>query len=307
MFDESDVLEQLCNIPDFVRWGASRFKEANLYFGHGTDNAVDDALALVLHALHLPHKLPAELMQSRLTHQERKAVLELFKRRINERQPVPYLTHEAWYAGMPFYVDERVLIPRSPIVEMIEQRFEPWIPAERISAVLDLCTGSGCIAIAAAVALPDALVDAADISPDALAVCERNIDRLEAGEQVQAIQSDLFSALTGRRYDVIVSNPPYVDVDDMASLPAEYHREPALALTAGEDGLDIVRRILREAADYLTPGGILIVEVGNSQDALIDAFPDVPFAWMEFERGDAEVFLLTREDLLEFQPYFDEH
>lgn len=307
MFDESDVLEQLCNIPDFVRWGASRFKEANLYFGHGTDNAVDDALALVLHALHLPHKLPAELMHSRLTHQERKAVLELFKRRINERQPVPYLTHEAWYAGMPFYVDERVLIPRSPIVEMIEQRFEPWIPAERISAVLDLCTGSGCIAIAAAVALPDALVDAADISPDALAVCERNIDRLEAGEQVQAIQSDLFSALTGRRYDVIVSNPPYVDVDDMASLPAEYHREPALALTAGEDGLDIVRRILREAADYLTPGGILIVEVGNSQDALIDAFPDVPFAWMEFERGDAEVFLLTREDLLEFQPYFDEH
>lgn len=306
MFDESDVLEQLQNIPDFVRWGASRFNEAGLYFGHGSDNAIDDALTLVLHALHLPHKLPAELMQSRLTTQERKSILELFKLRIGQRLPVPYITHEAWYGGLPFYVDERVLIPRSPIIELIEQRFEPWIAAERIHSVLDLCTGSGCIAIAAAAALPEASVDAVDISNDAIDVCQHNIEKLQMGDQVQAISSDLFSALHGRRYDVIVSNPPYVDAIDMATLPGEYRHEPELALAAGEDGLDIVRRILREAAAHLTPGGILLVEVGNSQTSLIEAFPAVPFAWMEFERGEAEVFLLSREDLLEFQPYFGE-
>lgn len=304
MFNERDVLVELHSIPDFVRWGTSRFNEAGIYFGHGSDNAIDDALTLVLHALHLPHKLPPELMQTRLTMAEREQVVKLLRRRLEERMPVPYLTHEAWFAGLPFYVDERVLIPRSPVVELIEQGFEPWIESGRVESILDLCTGSGCIAIACASAFPEARVDAVDISADALDVCRINIEKLGVEEQVMAIKSDLFAQLGGRMYDIIVSNPPYVDAQDMAALPPEYKHEPSLALAAGNDGLDIVRRILSEAADYLNPAGILVVEVGNSQQALIEEFPDVPFSWLEFERGEAEVFLLTREDLIEYHDYF---
>lgn len=304
MFNERDVLAELHTIPDFVRWGTSRFNEAGIYYGHGSDNAVDDALTLVLHALHLPHKLPPELMHARLTMEEREKVVKLLRRRLEERMPVPYLTHEAWFAGLPFYVDERVLIPRSPVVEVIEQGFEPWIESARVESILDLCTGSGCIAIACASAFPEARVDAVDISPEALEVCRINIEKLGVDDQVMAIKSDLFAQLGGRMYDVIISNPPYVDAHDMATLPAEYKHEPSLALAAGDDGLDIVRRILSEALDYLNPAGILVVEVGNSQQALIEAFPDIPFAWLEFERGEAEVFLLTREDLVEYHDKF---
>jgi len=295
---------QLNTIIDFVRWGASRFGKAKLYFGHGTNNAVDEALFLTLHALHLTPPLAPELHHARLTAFEKETLLELFQRRIEERLPVPYLTHEAWFGGMSFYVDERVLIPRSPIAEMIEQRFRPWIDEENSEHILDLCSGSGCIAIACAIAFPWAEVDAVDISADALAVTRINIERYQAENQVQVIQSDLFSALRGRRYDLIVSNPPYVDAEDMAALPEEFRKEPLLGLAAGTDGLDLVLKILAQASDYLSPHGVLVVEVGNSDEALVRRFPEVPFEWLEFERGGHGVFLLQARTLLEYRELF---
>lgn len=299
-----DVIEQLHSLRDYVRWGASRLNEGGAFFGHGTDNAVDEALQLVLHALHLAPGLPSELMHGRLTLDERRAVVELFRRRIEERVPAAYLTREAWFAGMPFYVDEHVLVPRSPIAELIEQHFAPWLHAE-VRRVLDLCTGSGCIAIACAHAFPEAEVDAADISPEALAVAAINIERHELLGRVNTAQSDLFASLRGRRYELIVSNPPYVSVAEMASLPAEYQHEPALGLAAGEQGLDVVMRILREAPDYLTDDGLLVVEVGNSETALLERCPDVPFVWPEFARGGGGVFLLESAALRRHRRSFD--
>ena len=301
-----EVVAQLHTIVDFVRWGASRFNEAKLYFGHGADNAVDEALFLTLHALHLTPPLAPELHQSRLTAAEKENVLRLFQRRIEERLPVPYLTHEAWFGGMAFYVDERVLVPRSPIAEIIEQQFAPWLDEERTEKILDLCTGSGCIAIACAMAFPWAEVDALDISPDALEVTNINIEHYELHDQVKAIQSDLFGAIKGKRYDLIVSNPPYVDAEDMATMPDEFHREPALGLAAGEDGLDIVLQILSQAPDHLTEHGVLVVEVGNSEEALVNRFPEVPFVWLEFERGGHGVFLLQAETLREYRDLFQQ-
>jgi ribosomal protein L3 glutamine methyltransferase len=295
---------QLETIVDFVRWGASRFNEAGLYFGHGTNNAVDEALFLCLHALHQIPPLAPELHHARLTEAEKEAVLALFQRRIEERLPVPYLTHEAWFGGMSFYVDERVLVPRSPIAELIEGRFAPWVDEEGTEQILDLCTGSGCIAIACAMAFPWAEVDAADISPDALEVANINIERHQMQHQVRTVQSDLFAGLKGRRYDLIVSNPPYVDAEDMAALPEEFRKEPALGLAAGEDGLDLVLKILVQAPDYLAPHGVLVVEVGNSDEALVARFPEVPFEWLEFERGGHGVFLLQAETLREFHDLF---
>lgn len=304
MSNGSHPIDELHTLVDFIRWGASRFAEAELYYGHGTNNAVDDAMALVLHTLHLPFGISSELFSSRLTRSEKQTILELFDQRINKRIPVPYLTHEAWFAGLSFYVDERVLVPRSPIAELIEQGFTPWIDADNVEHVLDLCTGSGCIAIACALALPYAQVDASDISIDALAVADINIQRHHLDGRVQAHQADLFNGLPAQRYDLIVSNPPYVDAEDMASLPDEFHHEPELGLASGNDGLDACVQILAEASSWLSDDGVLIVEVGNSAHALAMRFPDVPFLWLEFERGGDGVFLLTASQLNEFKNDF---
>ena len=298
-----EVMEQLHTLRDYVRWGASRLNEAGVFFGHGTDNAVDEALHLVLHALHLAPGLPSELMAGRLTRDERRAVMELFERRINERLPAAYLTHEAWFAGLSFYVDERVLVPRSPIAELIEQQFQPWLRTE-VTRALDLCAGSGCIAIACAHAFPEAEVDAADVSSAALAVCGINIERHHTQGRVHAVESDLFTALRGRRYELIVSNPPYVSEAEMKALPVEYLHEPALGLAAGRQGLDVVQRILREASDYLSDDGLLVVEVGNSEVALIERYPEVPFVWPDFARGGGGVFLLEGSTLRRFRHLF---
>jgi ribosomal protein L3 glutamine methyltransferase len=296
----------LITIQDFVRWGASRFNAAGLFFGHGTDNAIDDAVHLVLSALHLEPGLPTGFRDCRLTPAERVAVCNLIERRIVERVPASYLSGRAWFAGLEFAVNAQVLVPRSPIAELVEAGFDPWTDSEQITHVLDLCTGSGCIGIAAAVYLPEIDVDLVDISPAALEVARRNVARHDVAERVQVVESDLFAALTDRRYDVIVSNPPYVSRAELDTLPEEYRNEPILGLLGGEDGLDVVLRILRDAANYLTEEGILIVEVGNSAPTLEERLPAVPFTWLEFERGGEGVFLLTRHQLLEHQAQFEE-
>ena len=288
---------ELRTARDFLRWGVSRFHEHELVFGHGTDNAFDEARLLVTHALHLPFGVEDGWLDGALTAEERAAVHGLLTRRFRERIPAAYLVGEAWFAGLPFEVTPDVLIPRSPLAELIEARFQPWLAPERIRRVLDLCTGSGCIAIATALHLPHARVDASDVSPAALGVAARNCARHGVGDRVRLVASDLFAALGGRRYDVIVSNPPYVDAEDMAALPPEYRHEPELGLAAGGDGLDLVRRILAEAGAHLNPGGILVVEVGNSAGALAEAYPRLPLMWLEFERGGEGVFLLTEAQL----------
>jgi ribosomal protein L3 glutamine methyltransferase len=299
-FNHADLL----TIKDYIRWGASRFAEAELSFSHGMASPLDEAAYLVLHTLYLPIDTPELYFDSRLTTHERQALANILQQRVETRKPTAYLTHEGWFLGLPFYVDERVLIPRSPIAEYVEKQFAPWIEPSEVHSILDLCTGSGCIGIACAYAFPHTHVDLADISADALEVAQINIDRHNLAGQVEAVQSDLFDNLQGRKYDIIVSNPPYVDADDMAALTPEFLHEPAdLALASGNDGLDHTRRILRDAAEHLTDDGILVVEVGNSQYALQEAYPEVLFHWLEFERGGDGVFLLTAEQVRELAAY----
>jgi ribosomal protein L3 glutamine methyltransferase len=294
---QTEALQSLRTITDLVRWGASRFAAAGLHYGHGTDNPIDEALVLVRHALHLDHDLPPEFYAARLTDAEKRVVLDLFDRRIKERMPAPYLTGEAWFGGLPFFVDRRVLIPRSPFAELIESGFSPWLEAERVERVLDLCTGSGCIAIACALEFPAAEVDAVELSPEALEVAQRNVERHAVADQVALLEGDLWGPVTGRRYDLIVSNPPYVSDVEMAMLPPEYVHEPDLGLRSGPQGLDVIRRILAGARQHLRPGGVLVVEVGDSAAAVAGTWPELPFTWLEFSRGGSGVFLLTAEEL----------
>ena len=296
--------EGLFTIQDFVRWGASRFNAEDLFFGHGTDNALDEAAHLVLHALHLPPDLSATYRECRLTYPERSQVAELLERRVSERKPAAYLTNRAWFAGLEFYVNENVLVPRSPLAELVEAGFDPWVDPEAVGRVLDLCTGSGCIGIACAVYLPEAEVDLADVSPKALEVASRNLARHRLEDRVRVLESDLFAGVGERQYDVIVSNPPYVSAAELATLAEEFRKEPQLGLAGGESGLDLVLRILCDAPDYLNEGGVLVVEVGNSAPELERRFPDLPFLWLDFERGGEGVFLIKREQLLEFHPLF---
>lgn len=287
---------ELKTIRDFIRFATSRFNEAGLFFGHGTDNAWDEAIALVFHTLHLPHDIDQSILDANLTEEEQIKLTELIETRVLKRIPLAYLNHEAWFAGLSFYVDERVLIPRSPLAELIENRFEPWISSNDVKHVLDLCTGSGCIAIACAYALPDAEIDASDISHDSLAVARINVLRHSMQNRVHLYESDLFDALPKKKYDIIISNPPYVSQEEMDSLPLEYSHEPKLGLSA-DDGLTFVTRILQRANEYLNPKGVLIVEVGNSEFALAQAYPEIPFTWLEFHRGGGGVFLLTAQQL----------
>jgi ribosomal protein L3 glutamine methyltransferase len=287
-------------VAEVIAQTAERLEHADVFFGHGTDNAFDEAAELVFFAADLRHEDAQLAYAQPLTPSQRARIEALVERRIQERIPAAYLTHRMWFAGHEFYVDERVLVPRSPIAELIEARFAPWIEADAVRSVLDIGTGSGCIAIAAALALPQACVDAADISDDALNVARINIEKHGLGARVRAVRSDVYAGLSNERYDIILTNPPYVGREEMAELPDEYRREPELGLFGGDDGLDIVRRILAGASAHLNPGGILIGEVGNTEVALEAAFPDVPFIWLEFERGGSGVFVLTYEELERF-------
>jgi ribosomal protein L3 glutamine methyltransferase len=287
----------ISTLHDCIQWAVNGFTQAGLHYGHGTDNAWDEAVYLSLYALHLPPDADSALLSKQLSEQERQAIIELIQRRITERIPAAYLTHEAWFAGLPYYVDERVLVPRSPMAELIENEFSPWIDGSQIKRVLDLCTGSGCIAIATALQLPNVHVDATDISGAALEVAGINVEKHHVEDLVHLIHSDLFSAIQEQRYDLIISNPPYVSEEELQTLPREYTHEPRLGFAASDEGLAIVIKILKQAANYLTPQGVLIVEVGNSQYALQERFPRVPFTWLEFERGEDGVFLLTAEQL----------
>jgi ribosomal protein L3 glutamine methyltransferase len=288
---------ELASIIDFIRYGASRFMAAGLSFGHSYDNALDESTQLVLHALHLPHDLSPVYGQARLVEEEKRRVLALFQRRIDERIPACYLTGEAWFAGLSFKSDPRALVPRSPIAELIPGGYQPWIGDREVAHVLDLCTGSGCIAIATAHYHPDWQVDAVDISEDALALARENVERLQT-PNVRLLRSDLFAGLQGRHYDLIVSNPPYVTHAEVDALPREYAHEPELGLRAGDDGLDLVLQILRDASLHLHRDGLLVCEVGESQAALEKLLPELPFVWIEFKVGQMGVFAIECEPLL---------
>lgn len=297
------VVDDLATIQDMMRWAYSYFNASDLYYGHGYDNAWDEAQQLVLAALYLPADVPEAMYQSRLTLVEKERVIRLIETRLGTRQPVAYLTNSAWFCGSEFYVDERTIVPRSPIGELIMQKFAGLIDHEP-KRILDMCTGSGCIAIACAQQFLEAEVDAVDLSLDALDVAQINIERHGLAERVFPISSDLFNDIPQDKYDLIVTNPPYVDEEDLDDMPQEFHFEPEMSLGSGADGLDITKRILAQAADYLTDNGVLVCEVGNSMVHLIEQFPTVPFNWIEFKNGGLGVFSLTRAQLVEHRHLF---
>ncbi len=292
------MTSELITLRDLLRYAVSRFNEGGLFFGHGNDNAWDEAVYLLLHTLHLPLDRLEPFLDARLTASERDAVLAVIDRRVRERVPAAYITNEAWLGEHRFYVDERTIVPRSFIAELIEERFEPFLDdPDGVTTALDLCTGSGCLAILLALAFPDAQVDAVDLSPDALAVARRNVADYQLEDRVRLVHGDLFAGVARQRYDLIISNPPYVNAESMATLPEEYRREPEMALASGEDGLDLVRVMLKEAHAHLNPGGLLIVEIGHNRDALEAAFPQTPFTWLETSAGNEYVFLLRADEL----------
>jgi ribosomal protein L3 glutamine methyltransferase len=305
MINKREIANDLATLRDLIRWGTSQFNAADLCFAQGMPQAIDEAVYLCLGALHLPPDFSSDYFDCALTMEERLKVLGFYQQRIEQRKPAAYITNEAWFCGMNFYVDERVLIPRSPIAEMIHARFSPWTSYDEIENILDMCTGSGCIALACAEYFPDAHVDASDISADALAVAEINRENHGLEGQVDLIKSDLFESIPDVRYDIIVSNPPYVAVDEVKSLPAEFAHEPGqLALSAGAQGMDIVAGILANARRYLSDHGILVVEVGYSRPALEALYPEVPFFWVDFEFGGDGVFVLSAAELDRYQQYF---
>ena len=283
-----------------IQAAEEQFRGADLCYGHGTDNPRDEAVYLVLGALGFPFNVNDQQLDEPLEASRARHIQNLITRRIVERVPVAYLVNEAWFCGLPFYVDERVIIPRSPLAELIEEKFTPWMVRREKLCILDIGTGSGCIAIACAMVFPEAEIDAVDISEDAVAVGKINVERHQVSDRVHLIRSDLYENLSGNRYDLIVANPPYVSNRELAALPEEYRHEPADALYGGRDGLDLVRKILLQSGDYLTETGILVVEVGNGQEAVTEKFPQLPFVWLDFERGGEGVFLLTSEDLTGF-------
>lgn len=299
-----DVPNNLQTIKDFLRWTYSNFNRSDIYYGHGQNNAWDESLHLVLTGLELPMDLPNDLFDTRLTLSEKQLLVGLVTERLAKRVPVAYLVNSAWFCGLEFYVDERVIVPRSPISALIEERFQGLLHSNP-KRILDLCTGSGCIAIACANVFPEAEVDAVDLSFDALNVAEMNIERHVMQDRVFPLQSDLFNNLIGDKYDLIVTNPPYVDLEDLSDMPEEFHFEPEIALGSGYDGLDITKQILAHAADYLNDNGVLVCEVGNSMVHLIEQYPEVPFNWVELKNGGLGVFALTKAQLEEYRELFN--
>lgn len=295
---QQSAVRDLSSIKDFIRWTFSRFQHSDLFYGHGTDNPWDEAVQLVMGTLKLPLDFDRDMLDCSLTHNEKKRILKLVHRRITEREPLPYLLGEAWFMGLPFKVTKDTLIPRSPIISLLESEFAPWLK-QYPANILDMCTGSGCLGIAAALVFEESQVDLSDISDAALAVAKDNVQRHQVEDRVDTIQSDMFTGLAGKQYDLIICNPPYVDAEDFHCAPAEFHNEPELALISGEDGLDFTRSFLAQAAHYLQDDGILVYEVGNSEIALQAAYPDIPFMWVELEQGGNGVFILTKEQLIE--------
>ncbi len=295
--DQAPITDQLLTLRDYLRWTISEMHRSDVYFGHGHINAWDEALQLVFNAVDLPWDSPLELLDGRLLLDERKKIESYVHQRCIERRPLPYITGEAWFMGLPFNVDERVLIPRSPIAQLIEEGFQPWLGDQDVERVLDLCTGSGCIGIACAMVFDQAEVDLVDLSPDAVDVALANVKRHQLEDRVRVIESDLFTALDGEVYDLIVTNPPYVDQADLDGMPAEYHHEPEMALGSGDDGLDITRQILREAGRHLSEQGLLVVEVGNSEVHLMEAYPELPLIWVELSEGGNGVFVIDAPSL----------